>query len=171
MLDDIVVGIDPGGMQGVGIWGAHGRVDSWQGELWPCTVRLIQFAREHRPRIVRFCIEDSFLGAGPHASLQVAERAGQVRGALRCAGFNALMNEPSLWRPKTSEWRSKLGIKGKRDAAEAQARLWMGSILKRTFTVAQTHEAEALCMAHLTWTEWARNHARREHIAADGGRS
>lgn len=148
-----VAGVDPGSITGVAIMNAKDVVDAWQDEAWPSIRRLVLWMRENRDAVGLIGVEDSFLGKGAHASLMVARAGGRVEGALVIAGWNP---DRIKWL-HPAHWRAELGIKGKdRTAKEAAGREYARMMTGRTFTVAETHMAEALCMAQVTQNVVAR---------------
>lgn len=149
-----VAGVDPGGVTGVSIMNAKGVVDAWQDDSWPSIRRLVLWMRENRESVGLIGIEDCFVGKGPHASLLVARSGGRVEGSLVIAGWNP---DRIRWL-HPSHWRSELGIKGKeRKDKEASAREYAKRMTGKTFKQSETHMAEALCMAQVTWNVFARS--------------
>lgn len=149
-----VAGVDPGAITGVAIMNAKVVVDAWQDDAWPSIRRLVLWMRENRDAVGIIGVEDAFLGKGAHASLMVARAGGRVEGALVIAGWNP---DRIRWL-HPSHWRAELGIKGKdRKDKEAAARKYAQAMTGRTFSVAETHMAEALCMAQVTQNMVARD--------------
>lgn len=151
----LVVGIDPGSITGIGILSANAVVDAWQDEPRPALRRLVQWLRENRAATSMIGVEDAFMGKGPHASLHVARAGGFCEGVLFSIGYP----ESNVIRLHPSKWRSEISIKGKdRDAKEAHARVIAEGMCPRRFSKGETHMAEALCMAQVTWNTLARSH-------------
>lgn len=149
-----IAGVDPGAITGCSIWNAKGIVDSWQDESWPSIRRLVLWMRENREHVGLIGIEDCFVGKGPHASLMVARSGGRVEGSLVIAGWSP---DRIRWL-QPSSWRAELGIKGKKSKEkEASAREHAKRLTGRSFTAAETHMAEALCIGEVTWSFYSRN--------------
>ena len=148
-----VAGVDPGGITGVAILSHNAVIDAWQDELYPSLRRLILWVRENRSAIGRVGIEDAFMGKGPRSSLSVARSGGKVEGALFISGYP--VDRVHLLLP--SVWRKEVGVVGKdREEKEASARVIAAGMMCRTFSKAETHTAEALLIAQVTWNRLAR---------------
>ena len=144
---------------GFAVWGEEGLLFSGQAEPFVALVDVVPFLR--RSSVALVAVETAFVGKGAHASLSSAAAGGFVLGAL----WASSVRPPEIWEPKASAWRKDLGFstwleepKGrrrkKREDYEEDARSFAGAVVGRRFSRAQTHEAEAICMASAGWERW-----------------
>lgn len=187
MSGDLVIGIDPGGTSAWAACSMGEVIESHQGETYSNIVACIRFARDHRDDVKRIGIETQYGGFSKpdpkdpdkprtmliKSSLTISKRAGMFTGAFLVAGFRHLVETPQLWEPLPSEWRKPFGLNAGRGRApiDVQTRLYAGHRARRVFDPKDEHLAVACCISWALWEMHARNNARRDHIAATGGKT
>lgn len=185
-MGDIVIGVDPGGTSAWAAVSMGNVVERAQGEMRSNTRSLVVYARTNRERIRAFGVEDQYIGGkveigddgkprqngSAHSSKVVCQRQGFVIGALFIAGFDELTSVERLWMPLPSSWRKEFGLNvGKRGSIDAATRQYVAARMRIPIGQVGEHWAVAACIAWALWETHVRNNARREHIAASGGKT
>lgn len=161
MADAVVVAWDPGVVTAVAAWSHTGLLYGLQDSEEQALRAGIMWMRSRRHDVVAWTVEALFVGPNARSSLSVAESAGRICGAAWACGFTV---DP--WRPLPSEWRRDAGLpvgkRGTREVAEKEARDRASLLLNRTLPKNETHLAEAIVMAEVTWKRhWSREAMRR----------
>lgn len=143
----LVIGVDPGTMTGVALFGPDGLGAHWQDHKSEAVRRLINELRSANDSHLVMAIEDAFVGPSAFSSLIVAKNHGWVLGALWCAG----VTYQNLWTPKAMEWRKVHGFKSGAKNAHAAALSYAAGQTGSEFKPGRIHEAEAICIAAASW--------------------